>query len=401
MITLVSFLGRARQDPKTGYKEATYRFPDGEQRITAFFGLALREVLSPERLVLLGTSGSMWDVLVEHLATVGQDEDLRLRLIEAATTNAVNGHLLAQVTPLVERALGLPCTLCLIDYGRDAEGQKRILAAIAGSVPEGKVSLDLTHGFRHLTALGLLSAFFLERVIRLEIAGLYYGALEMTEAGITPVVRLDGLMAVQRWIDALDRYDQSGDYGVFTPLLIADGVPEDKARCLQEAAFHERNFNLADAARKIGTFLPELARGLAGMSELFRDRLARRLEWARSGTLSAHQRQLAHLYLERRDFVRAAVLGWESVITRECETHDLDRDDFAKGGGRDQAEWALRTRLEANGEDWKTSPYNRLKALRNSLAHGQPPPWKEVRKALASPERLCRMLEEGLQQMSE
>lgn len=61
--TLVSFLGRARQDPTTGCRLATYRFPDGTEQTTPFFGLALRRVLAPDRLVLLGTRGSMWDLL--------------------------------------------------------------------------------------------------------------------------------------------------------------------------------------------------------------------------------------------------------------------------------------------------------------------------------------------------
>jgi CRISPR-associated Csx2 family protein len=142
--TLVSFLGRARQDPMTGYREATYQFPEGQERTTAFFGITLREVLAPDRLVLLGTCGSMWDFLVEHLAAEGQEEELRLRLIEVATEERVSPELLAEVTPLVERALGLPCALHLIEYGRDAPEQVAILDAIAKAVPKGRVILDLT-----------------------------------------------------------------------------------------------------------------------------------------------------------------------------------------------------------------------------------------------------------------
>lgn len=343
--TLVSFLGRARQDPQTGYRTATYRFPDGQERTTAYFGLALRDVLAPDRLVLLGTAGSMWDYLVEAVAADGEDEDLRLRLIEAATAGRVDAELLAEAASLVQRALGLPCTLRLIDYGRDAEGQTAILGIIAESVPTGTVALDLTHGFRHLAALGLLSGFFLERVARIEIHGLYYGALDMTEQGITPVVRLDGLLAVQRWIDALDRFDQSGDYGVFSPLLVADGVPADKARCLEEAAFHERNFNLSDARRRIQTFLPVLDGALFGATRLFRDALTKRLAWGRDGDLMEHQRRLAHFYLGNGDYVRSAILAYEAVVTRECQRRGLDLHDFQRG--REPATEMLQAEIKA------------------------------------------------------
>lgn len=396
--TLVSFLGRARQDPKTGYRTATYRFPDGQERTTAYFGLALLDVLAPDRLVLLGTAGSMWDYLVEAVAVDGEDEDLRLRLIEAATAGRVDAELLAEAASLVQRALGLPCTLRLIDYGRDAEGQTAILGTIAESVSAGTVALDLTHGFRHLAALGLLSGFFLERVARIEIGGLYYGALDMTEQGITPVVRLDGLLAVQRWIDALDRFDQSGDYGVFSPLLVADGVPADKARCLEEAAFHERNFNLADARRRIQTFLPVLDGALGGATRLFRDALTKRLAWGRDGDLMEHQRRLAYFYLANGDYVRAAILAYEAVVTRECQRRGLNLHDHQRG--REPAAEMLEAEIKAGQHsDATREGYWMLKNLRNALAHGNLPSDPRVRQIVASRERLPAELRRAIDRL--
>jgi hypothetical protein len=46
-LTLVGFLGRARQDPTTGYRRATCRFADGSACTTAFIGLALTEAVRP------------------------------------------------------------------------------------------------------------------------------------------------------------------------------------------------------------------------------------------------------------------------------------------------------------------------------------------------------------------
>ena len=48
---------------------------------------------------------------------------------------------------------------------------------------------------------------------------------------------------MRRWLEALDRFDATGDYGVFAPLLIEDGVPEAKVECLEDAAFYERTLN--------------------------------------------------------------------------------------------------------------------------------------------------------------
>lgn len=393
--TLISFLGRNTVKPGGGYRKARYRFSDGWERETPFFGLALAEKLQPSRIIILGTAGSMWDVLVEHLSQSEADLAIWQSLSEAAQSANVGADQLERARPLVEQRLGCSVDLQLIPYGENDEQQIGILQTIAGADIKGRVTIDLTHGFRHLAALGLLSAFFLERMAQLDVAGLYYGALDMTRNGVTPVVRLDGLLAIQRWIDALDRFDQNGDYGVFAPLLVADGVAEDKARCLKDAAFYERTFNLRDAARKLRTFLPLLDAGLPGTGQLFQKRLGERLAWVRENELHEHQRHLANVYLNRRDFVRAAVLAWEAIITRECALNRLDFDDYGEDGDRKQAEAVLKSRLLSEGARWKDAPHRRIKELRNSLAHGSPPSnWvPELRQALSDPERLYKMLE--------
>ena len=52
---------------------------------------------------------------------------------------------------------------------------------------------------------------------------------------------------------------------------------------------------------------------------MFRERLAERLEWVDLDKLSKQQAKLARQYLDRRDYVRAALFGWESLVTQECE----------------------------------------------------------------------------------
>lgn len=394
--SLVSFLGRATQNPQTGYRQANYHFPDGTVHTTPYFGLALLKVLQPDALVLFGTSGSMWDVLIEQLATADEEEGLRLRLIEAAAHNAVDDTLLAELTGLVERALGLPCTLKLIDYGRDTTGQAQILSTIATTVPAGRVAIDLTHGFRHLAAIGLLSAFFLKQVQNLTIDGLYYGALDMTADGQTPVVRLDGLLAIERWLDALSRFDQNGDYGVFAPLLEADGAPADKAQCLVDAAFFERTLNLQKAQQRIQTFLSVLDHPLPGTSGLFQAALQKRLAWARASSPDQYQRRLAYYYLGQSDYLRAALLGFEAVITRQCSQRALAWQDYRNG--RSPAEAAFEAEIKAGDYPREQEQaYWLLKNTRNALAHGSHEAQSRLRQTLADPERLPRELRNAMQ----
>ena len=106
---------------------------------------------------------------------------------------------------MIKNTVGRPVVPCLIPFGRNESQQYKILSVIADNVPEGTVDFDLTHGFRHFGMIGFLSTFMLARIRELNVNHLWYGALDMTQDGITPVLRLDGLDRVRQWVDALNR----------------------------------------------------------------------------------------------------------------------------------------------------------------------------------------------------
>ncbi len=388
--TLVTFLGRGREDRQMGYRTATYRFPDGQLQKTAFLGLELARHLDADSVVILGTSGSMWGVLVESLASVDEDEDARLELLEAETQKTVTQAMLDKVESIMSQAVGLQVVPRLIPFGADFAEQYDILSAIADTVPDGKLSFDLTHGFRHLGMIGFLSAFMLERIRTLQVDHLWYGALDMMRDDIAPVLKLDGLVLVRRWVDALDRFDANGDYGVFVPLLLEDGVPKDKAQCLEIAAFYERTSNDRDAKRGLDTFLPVLNEQLQGASGLFQHKLREALGWTKGEPRSRRQHFLAKKYLERGDFLRAAIFGSEAVVTRECERGGLSPD---KHDDRDKVTAAMN---QGSLTGKRFTAYRALKDLRNTLAHGTDPAKPESRKLLKDRRQLPTVLAQNL-----
>lgn len=390
--TLVTILGKARRrDGDAGYDEATYRFPDGTKDRSAFFGLALARHLKPDEIVILGTASSMWSVLVENLAAESGDEDARNTLTEAENEGTVNQPLLNRVAPLMERALSVAVRPTLIPAARDEQEQYAILEAVSEAVAQGKLDFDLTHGFRHLGMVGFLSSFMLERLYSLRVRGLWYGALDMTQDGVTPVLLLDGLMRVRRWLDALDRFDATGDYGVFAPLLKEDGVPDRKANCLEDAAFFESTLNVRKAAERIATFRPVLDQRLPGASGLFQDRLGKRLRWAKAGALWEQQRELADQYLKRRDFVRAAAFGREACVGRLLAENDVRTNDYWS------EERAEKLKELADGLPVsRRQAYRTLAAMRNALAHGTRPGQGKAKAALRNPQKLREELQTAL-----
>ena len=371
--TLVTFLGRGRNTRETPYRPAKYRFPDGGVKEHAFFGLALTERMKPDTVVILGTRGSQWGALVEHVAAHG-DEDARIALLDAETGSAVDQGLLDRVTPLMRAQLGCDVVPRLIPFGESLDEQYDILATIARVVPGGAVSFDLTHGFRHLAMVGFLSAFMLEHLRNLRVEELWYGALDMTQDGITPALKLDGLVRVRSWVAALERYDATGDLRLIESLLIADGVPHDKAKCLADASFYERILNVPAAENRVRTFLhylSERSEPLGGASGLFREELEKRLRWVDQGSPWQKQRALACQYLERHDFVRAAMLGWEAYVNREYQ-----RQGWNIGRFNQERRSAAIKELEYRAmEDRERARHHRiLHHVRNTLAHTTGPP---------------------------
>jgi CRISPR-associated Csx2 family protein len=354
--TLVSFLGKAIENGN--YREATYNF-DGIHKTTKYFGPALAEHIKPERLVILGTSGSMWDVLIESLQPDETQVDERCNLMESASANTVAQAQLDGIAGMVSGKLGLPCRLKIIPYGRDDAEQVQILQIIAEEFAENDHAvLDLTHGFRHLPMLGLMSALYLETVRRVKIDGMYYGALDMTDpqAGLTPVLRLDGLLRMADWLRALHSYDKDGDYGIFAPLLasITSNVGQ-----LAEAAYYERTSNPVMAREKLNSVKPDKLETDDPVGRLFLPTLKQRLDWVKQPDRARWERHLAHAYLEKQDYMRAAIYGLEGLITARI-TRDAPGaiNDFVR---RDE----IKRQALANDNDVKL-----LNGLRNAMAHG-------------------------------
>lgn len=375
MRTLISFLGRGRTDVRTGYQRATYRFDASFVREVPYFGLALREYLQPDRLVLLGTTGSMWDVFFfENDA----DSEGVLALAESVAANRVAEEMLAPLGAQLGDRLGCEVRCALIPYARDAAEQAGVLATLAAHVErEAEVHLDVTHGYRHLPMLALVAARYLARVKRAQVRELYYGALEMPEPdGARPVLRLSGLLRMLDWVGALTCYDKDGDYGVFEQLLLADGLRGEDARRLGRAAFHERTMHSQQARKELEGAVQAVREHAGAFGSLFRDELLARIDWYRCPERFGRELALAEAYLARADYLRAAIYLLEGAITRRVWQ---DRGNHTNYGERDAARKAL---YEGDCH------VRRLDRLRNALAHGVRSEDEEVTRALSDRETL-------------
>ncbi len=375
--TLISFLGKGQADPQTGYRTATYRFDAGFSRRVAFFGMALTEYLKPDRLILVGTAGSMWDVFFEREGE-GADDEAMLQLMAAVEAGQVDDALLDLPRRELAQQLGMPVNCLLIPYARDPGEQAEVLQRLAGVVQRDEsLFLDVTHGFRHLPMLALVAARYLARVVGVKVEEVYYGALEMTPPdGETPVLRLAGLLAMLDWVDALATYDKDGDYGVFAPLLAADGMEKGRADLLRRAAYFERTGNPVRARETLGSVFPSVDAHRGPLGGLFSATLRQRISWFRRGKRDDWELSLADAYHDRGDYLRAATFMYEAFVTRACNERSDDPTDFER---RKQNYASARA---------QQPEVAKLEYLRNSLAHGVRPRAEQEARTLDDEGRL-------------
>ncbi|MCG5531166.1 TIGR02221 family CRISPR-associated protein [Halorhodospira halochloris] len=379
---LFTFLGRVPLDQNSGgYRKSTYQFPDGLQKTTSFSGIAIEEWQQPDQVVVLGTTGSMWHVLLELTDTYDQAPELWEDLERSHSNDEVTQSQLDALSEHLSRARDRRWVARLIPYGRDRKEQAEILRTLAAEVPQRtQVTLDVTHGFRHLPMVMLVAALQLKELHEAKITGFYYGAFEMATGGTAPFLELDGLLEAAEWLQALHTYTKDGDYGAFADLYRREGVGESTVGRLEQAAFFERTTNPTLASKQLSTLhssSPNLETPIGG---LFSKELWRRIQWFRSPSRAERERSLAHIYLKRRDYVRAIVFAQEGYISRHLERRGEDLHSYER---RDEA----RNRI-------KSDNFQKLRRVRNAVAHGDRPKSPEARKALESEANLRKYLEE-------
>ncbi len=414
---LITFLGKVIKDGGR-YEEVTYRFDNGQTYTKSFFGLALLEHLQasdtkPDQLVILGTTGSMWDAFFEvdeELMEKHEDDYYALNeLIEDYGDNPPTKEeqekelepYLDNLKKELTQYLDIPCEFRLIPYGRKQEEQTEILKIMADCVTdEDKVTLDITHGLRHLPMLVVLSAMYLKVVKAVEVAGIYYGAKDMqhleTEE-VAPALDLSGLLQIAEWVKALNSFDKDGDYGVFSELLEADGLTKKQTKPLKDAAFFERIFNVSQAAKKLTAFSQNTPEELPGMGSLFSDTLSKHIEWPTKGNLYDHQRELAYSFLEKNDYCRSAVLGVEAFVTHRMLSRGDNQENICNYQQRDPVS------RDVNGisNPQKREAFRLLKKLRNTMAHSNTPEGHEVIEAMQSASNLESKLRNLMNQLFE
>lgn len=352
MTTLVSFLGKQIG----GYMSSTYEFSDGTlMENQKYMGLALVEKIKPRKLILLGTSGSMWDVFLAENSQ-GLDEEW-IELVEAVNIDQVTAEMLMPFSQYLTEKLDIHVECILISTAQSEAEQISILSELSRTLtPKEKVVLDITHSFRHLPLLALVAARLLKTTHEIEVEQIYYGNFLYGEK-VHPVLELKGLLNMLDWVDALSTFDKDGDYGPFTQLLEKEGLSPNDAMQLKQAAFFERTTNSSNARQKLSTVRKEIENFNSPIFDLFKPQLLKRLQWFTRGGRGLQEQQLAKAYLERHDYLRAVIYALEGMISAKTISAGKDENSYED---RENQRHILK----------ENDSFRLFSSIRNALTHG-------------------------------
>ena len=377
--TLITFLGRVPRDSH-GYRKTRYDFGDSQPADEfAFFGWALQRHLRPRSIVILGTTGSMWDHLFEGDFNFGAAvEQQRERLMDAVAAQGVTQDQLDELAPALAAHLNCRVRLGIIPYAYDGVAAD-LLTQMAADVPEGDtVHLDVTHGLRHLPMLALLSALYIRIIKHAMIAGIWYGGYD-PDTGHAQAHNLVGIMRIADSLQALSSFDKDGDYGVFMPLLEQGGASPQVVEALRKASYYENLLNVGEATGQLRQALRALdaeSSALAPDIAPLLPAIQKRLQWVGEDRQFEKRLALATHALERRDYLRATLYAYEAVVTRICQIQGARVEIFDE---REDAREAYEKQSRGLPE---YHDYKLLKHLRNEVAHGTRGSTAEVQRAL-------------------
>lgn len=384
MTTLISFLGGGKRGGS--YQTTDYKFADGTvYENERYFGMVLAKEVKPNRLILLGTSASMWDVFFE--AGLEDHTDAWSALSDAVQNDSVTIEQLQPFEQFLTNVLGLQVACQLIDYAKESAGQIDILKKLDELlVKDEHVVMDVTHGFRHLPLIALVAARYLQVTKNVHIEHIYYG-LYSNELKFSEVLELRGLLDMLNWVSALETFDKDGDYAVFAPLLVTVGLDQQSADELERASYLERILNASAASAKLKQVMPKLDalhKTDSTLFSLFYTPLAKRLSWYKKTSLGLQEQDLAEKYFKRKDYVRAVIYAMEGLISRETA---LNKDDVQNFKARKEAyDYLVESREE----------FKIFKEFRNAMVHGTASGKDKIRKTMKDPERLHASLKDRI-----
>lgn len=346
--TLVSFIGKGIKDqnnPNGGYRKTKYCLNDKISQEVTFICKALYDFLTPQKIVIIGTSGSSWVEVLSNFLTTEQIYDHQ-SLINLVTENDNN------ITQIIADQISEICSqltnckfVCKIF---NPSTQQSLLSSIIDSIDrDDQVYLDITHGYRSIPMIALTAIQYLKFIKKVNILNVFYGQFECLDQ-IKPIVSLSDILELNNWITSFAQYDKTNDLSLFTPLIKKTNPTHNTEfiKNIEAASFKEKLMYAVDSINIIKNSTLELDVSNP-LLKLLEEPLKEKLAYVNVSSIPFSLFLLSKQFIKARDFFKAVVYLQESLITYAIGTFDLKFDLLMKNKLTKNEEYELKQQLSA------------------------------------------------------
>jgi len=353
------------------------------------FGTALIRFLREtnvaiDRWIVLGTGASLWSELNQVLPKPDEVLEQYCQIDDRVLARNVDQTALKDwQQTLNEHAAPLELRLCLTGEALVQDSQMQIAKALFENIPrDNDIVFDISHGFRHQPVIATFLISLMRWTHHIRSVRFFSGVFEARQGDVTPVLEMP---ICQELVHATEAAATLALTGNFEPL----------ARCLgrdAEMAWFLENTNQLGNARR---YAQNLQIDTTGHADLVRSQLAEllheRLQWAKGDQFAERVLESARTALDRKDYFRAIVLGYEALLIRAGRILYPNADPLSYQSRLD-AEKALFDRLTGDDRELLMD----LQHTRNACAHGTRSDRASVQQILGRPQEFRSLVARAL-----
>jgi len=257
-----------------------------------------------------------------------------------------------------------------------------IFEAISEVVQEGdEIAFDITHSFRSLPMIALLTIAYLKQVKGVKVQYVLYGAYEARDNQGAPVFDLTPFADLLDWLAAAKMFTATGDSSELGRLIqdVQDAAHRNREAYGDSLPLALKNFGAAlkevsndlllarvpNLPKSVSNLIEKQKRASAEVSDwtppltLLLDKIADAYEPFQDDSLPT-QAKLIRWYLNHNHIVQAMTLAREWVVSYYAQQKSLSRDD---------AEDELNQRANNQENDELVQLWSSIRNIRNDLAH--------------------------------
>ncbi|MBE0490775.1 MAG: TIGR02221 family CRISPR-associated protein [Sulfurospirillum sp.] len=374
---LISLLGTGQIEKnntnKNEYKGTDYIIEKTIYSDEKFVSLLLVKHYKIDKLFLVGTNQSMWDMVAESFKA---EENYQFEIIEKKDNNTLTEDSLFKLNDIIGKGLKNSGSKCFII--KDGENQEELWSIfekfleILDSVDEGdEVYFDITHLFRSLSVMSFVMLEFGKTYKKFKIAGVFYGMLKKGEPSV--IVDLSIFFELLEWAKAIKNLKEFGNgYSLMQLIKKSDESNEIKNSF--------SNFSHALSISDMGAMRQSMKQ-IKGKLKLFDEANNRIIglvskelrEFINSfdaDSLGTFQMQLAQWYANNKNYSMAYITLVEAVLSVVCESM---RNDPTDKEYRDEAKnflWDFRFSASGSKEKEKVyAVFTKVNNIRKNIAH--------------------------------